>query len=346
MKKVLAMTMAAAMVMGLTACGSSSTETTTAAAADETTAAAEAGAETEAAAEAGDFTFDKTVNFYITHGAGGDTDYMARMLAQALESKLGVSVVCSNVTGSNGATCMQQYKDGDTDGYTYILTNTAALNGNEATGMVDFGYDAFEPVAVYGIQSGENLVVPADAPYDTLEDLIEASKANPGQIKMGISTGGGVYIEACVLTNLGGADFNIIDAGDGASRLTALLGGEVDVTSLPYSTAADYIENGQLKSLCTMLSKAPTLLPDQPAASETIPELKIDTEYAILAPKGTDAAAVQAMNDAILEVTSTDDWKQKCNDYSFQDPYVFNLEDTKANLDEQRTLFQSFKEFL
>ena len=345
MKEVLAMTMAATMVLGLTACGSSSTETTTAAASEETTAA-EAGAETEAAAEAGDFTFDKTVNFYITHGAGGDTDYMARMLAQALESKLGVSVVCSNVTGSNGATCMQQYKDGDTDGYTYILTNTAALNGNEATGMVDFGYDAFEPVAVYGIQSGENLVVPADAPYDTLEDLIEATKANPGQIKMGISTGGGVYIEACVLTNLGGADFNIIDAGDGASRLTALLGGEVDVTSLPYSTAADYIENGQLKSLCTMLSKAPTLLPDQPAASETIPELKIDTEYVCLAPKGTDAAAVKAMNDAILDVCSTDDWKQKCNDYSFQDPLVYNLEDTKANLEEQRTLFQSFKEFL
>lgn len=346
MKKVLAMTMAAAMVFGLTACGGSSTAETTAAADTSAAEGTETEAAAEATAEAGDFTFDKTVNFYITHGAGGDTDYMARMLAQALEAKLGVSVVCSNVTGSNGATCMQQYKDGDTDGYTYILTNTAALNGNEATGMVDFGYDAFEPVAVYGIQSGENLVVAADAPYNTLQELIDATKANPGQIKMGISTGGGVYIEACVLTHLGGAEFNIIDAGDAASRLTALLGGEVDVTSLPYSTAADYIENGQMKSLCTMLSKAPTLLPDQPAASETIPELKIDTEYACLAPKGTDAAAVKAMNEAILEVTSTDDWKTKCNDYCFQDPFVLNLDDTIANLKEQRELFQSFQEFL
>ena len=65
------------------------------------------------------------------------------------------------------------------------------------------------------------------------------------------------------MTNVGGAEFNIIDAGDGASRLTALLGGEVDATSLPYSTAADYIENGQLKSLCTQLSDAPHLLPRQ-----------------------------------------------------------------------------------
>jgi len=289
---------------------------------------------------------EKTINIYMTHGAGGDTDYMGRQLATALESILGVSVVVTNVTGSNGATCMQQYKDGDTDGYTYIATNTAALNGNEATGMVDFGYDAFEPVAVYGIQSGENIVVPADAPYDTLDDLIEASKANPGQIKFGISTGGGVYIQSCVLTNLGGAQFNIIDAGDAATRLTALLGGEVDATSLPYSTAADYIENGQLKSLCTCLSKAPDLLPDQVAAKETIPELMIDTEYALLAPKGTPAEIVKAMNDAILEATSTDEWKTMVNDYCFQNPFVLNVDETIANLKEQRDLFQSFTEFL
>ena len=282
----------------------------------------------------------------MTHGAGGDTDYMGRQLATALEGVLGQSVVVSNVTGSNGATCMQQYKDGDTDGYTFIATNTAALNGNEATGMVDFGYDAFEPVAVYGIQSGENIVVPADAPYDSLTDLIEASKATPGQIKFGISTGGGVYIQSCVLTNLGGAQFNIIDVGDGATRLTALLGGEVDATSLPYSTAADYIANGQLKSLCTCLSKAPDLLPDQKVASETIPELIIDTEYVLLAPKGTPAEIVEAMNAAVLEATSTDDWKTMVNNYCFQNPFVLNVEDTIANLTEQRNLFQSFVPFL
>ncbi len=353
MKKVIALSMAAAMVLSLAACSSKPAETTAAAttAAPAATEAAKPAETTAAAAPAaaeaaGDFKFEKPVNIYITHGAGGDADYMARMLAQALEPELGVSVVCSNVTGSNGATCMQQYKDGDTDGYTYIATNTAALTGNEATGMVDFGYDAFEPVAIYGIQSGENLCVPADAPYNTLGELIEATKAAPGTIKLGISTGGGVYIEACVLTNIGGAQFNLIDAGDGASRLTALLGGEVDATSLPYSTAADYIESGKLKSLCTLLSQPPTLLPDQEAASKTIPELVIDTEYAVLAPKGTDAAAVKALNDAILKVTATDDWKQKCNDYSFQDPFVLNVDDTIANLKKQRDLFQSFKPFL
>lgn len=322
MKKLVSLMLVLVMALSLVACSSNSADTN------------------------GEWKPTKTVNIYVTHGAGGDTDYMARQMAAALEKQLGVSVVVTNVTGSNGATCMQQYKDGDKDGYTLIATNTAALNGNEATGMVDFGYDAFEPIAVYGIQSGENIVVPADAPYDDLQGLLDASKANPGQIKYGISTGGGVYIQACVLTNLGGAEFNIIDVGDGATRLTALLGGEVDATSLPYSTAADYIENGQLKTLCTCLSKAPDLLPDMKAAKDTIPELVIDTEYALLAPKGTPENIVKAYNDAVLAATSTDEWKETVNTYCYQNPFVLNVEDTIANLKEQRDLFQSFVPFL
>ena len=328
MKKVISLVLAMLMALSLVACGGSNDATTD-----------------DVDPNAG-WTPTKTINIYMTHGAGGDTDYMGRQLATALEKVLGVSVVVTNVTGSNGATCMQQYKDGDKDGYTLIATNTAALNGNEATGMVDFGYDAFEPVAVYGIQSGENIIVPADAPYNTLGELIEASKADPGQIKYGISTGGGGYIQACVLTHLGGAEFNIIDVGDGATRLTALLGGEVDATSLPYSTAADYIEKGQLKTLCTCLSKAPDLLPDMVTAQETIPELKIDTEYVLLAPKGTPANIVKALNDAVLQATSTDDWMKMVNDYCFQNTFALNVDDTVANLKEQRDLFQSFVPFL
>lgn len=337
LKKTLSLLVAAAMTLAVaTGCSSGGTGSSTSG----------SGSGSGSGGGAADGWPNKTINIYMTHAAGGDTDYMGRQLAIQLEKVLGVSVVVTNVDGSNGATCMQQYKDGDTDGYTFIATNTAALLGNYATKMVDFTYDAFEPVAIYGIQSGENIVVPADSPYNTLDDLIKASQENPGQIKFGISTGGGVYIMASVMANVGGAEFNIIDAGDGATRLTALLGGEIDATSLPYSTAADYIENGQLKSLCTVLSQPPTLLPDQASASDTIPELVMDTEYAVLAPKGTPAEIVEAMNAAILEATGTDEWKQIVNDYCFQDPYVLNVQDTLAELEKQNALFENFMPYL
>ena len=335
LKKTLALILAASVTLALASCGSNTSS-----------GGSSSSGSGGSGGNAADGWPSKTINIYRTHAAGGDTDYMGRQLAIQLEEELGVSVVVTNVDGSNGATCMQQYKDGDTDGYTFIATNTAAMLGNYATGMVDFTYDAFEPVAIYGIQSGENIVVPADSPYNTLDDLIKASQENPGQIKFGISTGGGVYIMASIMTNVGGAEFNIIDAGDGATRLTAMLGGEIDATSLPYSTAADYIENGQLKSLCTVLSEPPTLLPDQLSASDTIPELVMDTEYVVLAPKDTPAEIVEAMNAAILEATSTDEWKQVVNDYCFQDPYVLNIEDTLVELEKQNELFESFMPYL
>ena len=87
-------------------------------------------------------------------------------------------------------------------------------------------------------------------------------------------------------------------------------------------------------------------MPDQKVASETIPELIIDTEYVLLAPKGTPAEIVEAMNAAVLEATSTDEWKTMVNNYCFQNPFVLNVEDTIANLTEQRNLFQSFVPFL
>ena len=77
-----------------------------------------------------------------------------------------------------------------------------------------------------------------------------------------------------------------------------------------------------------------------------IPELKLDTEYVILAPKGTPADLVKSMNDAILKVCGSEQWKKLVNDYCYQDPFFFNVEDTVKNLKEQRDLFQSFLPFL
>ena len=87
----------------------------------------------------------------------------------------------------------------------------------------------------------------ADSPYNTLQDLIDASQAAPDTITFGISTGGGVYIAATIL-NANGLQCNFLDQGDANSRLVALLGGNAQVTDAPYATVKEYIEAGQVKS--------------------------------------------------------------------------------------------------
>lgn len=289
----------------------------------------------------------KPINMIVTHAAGGDTDYNARLLARLLEKELGQTVVPNNVTGANGSIALEQYKDGDTDGYTIIATNTAALIGNKATGLSDFSYEAFEPIAVYGRQAGENIVVRADSPYNTIEELVNASKSQPGQIKYGVSMGGGVYVASVIMDKSIGAKFNVVDTGDASNRLTSLLGGHVDATSIPYSSAKEYIESGQLKSLGTLLSERSKMLPNIPSASETYKDLSVDTYYAILAPKGTDPALVEKLNKAITNIVNNNaEYKQEVEKMNFQAPWVLSVEETKAELQKQLDHFMKFEQYL
>ena len=297
-------------------------------------------------AEAADWP-NGNINAIITHAAGGDTDYNARLLCRLVEKKLGVKLIPTNLTGSNGAIAMTEYKDAEPDGSAFVFTNTAALNGNEATGLVDYGYEAFEPVALFGKQAGENIIVAADSPYKNLSDLIKASQDNPNTIKFGISTGGGVYIASVVLAIAGKAQFAAIEQGDAANRLTALLGGHVDATIAPYSVAKEYIEAGQIRSLCTLLHDSPSLIKDVPPARETLPELEVNTLYVVLAPKGTSPEIVKAFNAAILDVVNNDpEYKEAVESYNFQSPWALNVEDTLAELKTQRDLFMKFSQYM
>lgn len=291
----------------------------------------------------------KPINIICTHAAGGDTDYNSRLMARMLEKELGVSVVVNNVTGSNGAIALEQYKDEqNADNYTFVMTNTAALTGNLATGLSDFGYEDFETVAVFGKQSGENIVVPADAPYDTVEDLIKASKENPGQIKFGISTGGGVYIAATIMTEEYGAQFNIVDAGDASTRLTSLLGGHIDATIVPYSGVKEYLENGDVKTLCTLLEETPDLIEGISTAKEQgFDNLVLNTMYACLAPKGTDPKIIEKLNEAMRTISENNtEYEQEIQKYNYQNPYVLTIEDSKKELKAQTDLFMKYAENL
>lgn len=335
-KKILSMLLASLMILSLVACGGGQTPSTA----------------EDASTDGEETTVDwtgKTINFYVTHSAGGDTDYYARLLAKDLEEYLNCTVVVTNITGSNGAVCMTQYKDApNEDGLTYICTNCGSMACNEASGITDFGYDAFEPVAVYGKQANQNIIVRADSPFDTFAEFVEytSDPAHAGEVNLGASTGGVAYFLTMVMEKYG-CSFNLIDIGDNAERITSLLGGGCDATLVTYSLVEDYIEAGQLKTLGAIpKSDNEGNMLDVPSAADVIPDLVDDSVYACLAPKGTPEVYVQALNEAIRAATDNEEWTKTCNEYSYQSPYVLNVEDTIALLDSQRELIMGYSDML
>ena len=158
--------------------------------------------------------------------------------------------------------------------------------------------------------------------------------------------GSSSHISAVILQNEG-AKFNVLDAGDAATRTTSLIGGHVDATIIPYTSAKEYVENGDIKILATLLSSRLPVIPDVPTAVEAGTNLTVDTKYAVLAPKGTNKEIVEKLNAAIVKIVNTDEeYAKEIKEYNFQDPYVLSVEETITDLDKQRNYFLKYKEFL
>lgn len=350
MKKLVTMVLAAAMALSLlSGCGGSSSS--------QSGSSETAGKETEAASEIpesekqeadDDIAWpEKPVNLVITMGAGGDGDYLTRLLAKDLEKELGQTLVISNLAGGNGSVGMDELMSQTPDGYTFYVNNTCALSANEANGLVDYDYTVSDPVGVFAKHSGEMIWVRADSPYMTMEDLVNATKENPGKITIGVSMGGSVYAAAMMLQKAG-AEFSLVDASDGADRIVALLGNQVDCCIAGYGIGKEYIESGELRPLCTLMGSRSEALPDVPTAEEAgVEGLVINNLFLFLAPKGTDPEIIEKFNAAIRKITDeNEEYAAAVTAYSGQDVYALSVEDTIAVLDKTRDQFMAISDML
>lgn len=284
-----------------------------------------------------------------SHSIGGDTDYNTRLLAAGLKKHFNREVSVTNFPGANGSLAMGQCLEAPNDGYHLLATNSLALASNEASGLSDYGYDAFEVVCVFGRQSGENLLVPADSPYTDLSSLIKASHEKPHDIVMGVAMGGSSFIAGLILQIDRGSELALKDAGgDAAHRLQELLEGRIDVTIAPYSLASPYIADGQLRSLCTLLSERLSAAPDIPTARESgVENLAMTTYYVLLAPKGTPSDILETLNTACREIITHDaEYLKRIEAYNFQKPYVLDLKESRECLRKQREDIMTYAPYL
>lgn len=258
---------------------------------------------------------------------GGDSDLNNRLMAQYVEPELGQSIAVTNMAGSNSSVALTQYQSTPTDGYTILGTNTSALVNNYASGTCQYSYEDFEVVAVFGRGAGEMLFANKASGITSMEDLLEKSKANPNTIKMGMSSGGNTHVYALLLQQAG-FECNIVDGGDGSDRIAALVGGHVDVCFVPYLTAKEYIENGDVVPLCTIGDRC-SALPDTPSINENgYVKNNFNGCYVWLAPKGTDAGIVSYLASLCEDVCNNNEkYAEDQRAINFNDPFVVTGQD-------------------
>ncbi|MDJ0613173.1 MAG: tripartite tricarboxylate transporter substrate binding protein [Rhizobiaceae bacterium] len=257
----------------------------------------------------------------VVWGAGGGTDSINRMIMAEMEKHLpvGISVInqTGGVAGSNGMVYVMNQPD---DGYTLV-----GLSESNVTAAVQGGWNNkfsfWHPFIVGG--SPDLISVPANSPYNTLEELVDAAKAAPGTIPAAASGSGSIHhLNLLAIENGSGAKFKFVPYKGSAPGQEAAIAGEVDLVVTSLAEQAPLIAGGKLKPLAMLTPEAaefggktiPTAFASYDGLDKYLP-LKQAIGFAVhaSAPDAAKAALTEAFDKAIASDTVAE-WA-KANNY-------------------------------
>ncbi|MGN1009026.1 MAG: tripartite tricarboxylate transporter substrate binding protein [Butyricicoccus sp.] len=245
-----------AATMLLAACGSSSTS-------------AAAPASSNSSASADGWAPSSSVTIYCVSAAGGATDYCNRAMAQALGDYWGVNVQVVNQPGGSGGVAAGTVWNAAHDGLS-ILGFSEAVFSQRAMGVFDQAPTAWDLMPV--MNTTAVLSVPANSPYNTIEDLIAASKSKT--INMASGTGGSVWsLKATLFAEAAGITFNRLNYEGSVPSQTAALSGEVEYVVTGLAEQMEYIQAGKLRPLAMIENTSAEVegFGTIPAITDTLP---------------------------------------------------------------------------
>lgn len=301
----------------------------------------EKGAETKAQASWP----QKPITLIVPFGAGGDTDFHARNLANHLEKELGVRIIVNNVSGANGNAGMKQVASAKPDGYTALFFHESMLT-NKVVGLANQAHEALSPVAATIVDNSYVIAVNSKSGYKNLNDLIAKAKADPGKVIYASSVGGYSYYLGRVLEKDAGIDFNIVDAGGGSDRNAALLAGKIDVNVNPYGVMKSYFDSGDFTPLAVINENRNPLFPNVATAKEQGVNWTAERYYFLSFPKGTDPQIISKMEAAIKAVTEKADFRKKTEEAYSVSPTFVGTQDLIKHLDDTYKIFETNKDLV
>ncbi|MGI6028386.1 MAG: tripartite tricarboxylate transporter substrate binding protein [Candidatus Heteroscillospira sp.] len=247
----------------------------------------------------------KPITVIVPAGAGGDTDLNTRVFCKFLQEELGQTVVVSNIKGM--AVAFDEIAKAANDGYTVGSYHPGMFVAN-TLGTTDKKWDeSYEFCNVFANDKQTAWLVSSKSDIKTLDDLIAKSKEQP--IGFATEVGSVSHLTQLMFMQLvEGSQFNIVDAGGSADKITALLSGQLDLMYNQMGLVKDYLTNGDFVALGVMAEERSENWPDVPTFKEQGVDMVFDKPYWIFFPKDTDQAIVDKMNEAIAAVCANPDY--------------------------------------
>jgi len=268
---------------------------------------------------------NRPITFIASSAPGGTTDFTARVLAQPLGLALGQTIVVENKAGASGAIAAAAVKKADPDGYTLLVQYSGyhVITPLVSKSPMPWELKDFQPVANV-ISAPQIVVIRADLPFKTMNELIAYAKANPGKLNYASSGNGSLqHVTGAMLEQQAGIKMTHVPYKGTGPALTDLLGGQVDLTFGTPPPFIPHIQTGKLRALATTGKKRLPSLPEVPTAAEAgLPKLDATSWFAVFAPINTPAPIVNQLTTEIAKVMAAPSFKQKAIEMGAEATYM------------------------
>lgn len=251
---------------------------------------------------------EKPIEVIVGFEAGGGTDVMARTVGPFLEKYLGngASVVVKNVPGASGQIGVTETAHAKPDGYTIGTYNLPGMMARTLDRKSDYDADSFTYLA--NVVNDPNVIVTSKASgFDTFDKLIEAAKAEPGAVTVGMSSlGGDDHFALTKLQNLTGTEFTIVPFRGSAPARTALMGGHVAMGILNISEVASFKD--EINILGIAQAERSDFAPDVPTFREQGVDLINGSMRGFVAPAGLPEDVSAKLLEAFGQLASDEEF--------------------------------------
>ena len=249
----------------------------------------------------------KPIRMVVPYPPGGIDPY-ARVMMPAMNEMLGQQIVLENRPGANGVIGSDIVAKSAPDGYTILFATSSTLVGGIFL-IKDVPFDPVKDLTPISnmFEPQQVLAAPASFPPNTVKELVDYAKRNPGKISYGSSGIGSVFhLNGELLKIVADIDMVHVPYKGTGPLATELLAGRVDMAFPALSNVRGFLSSGKVKLLAVPEGKRIAQLPDVPTVAETIPGFqKVPSWIAMFGPAGMPAPVVNRLHAAIVRGLGT-----------------------------------------
>ena len=244
---------------------------------------------------------ERTITVVVPFAAGGPTDTVTRLVAEAMSKDLGQQIVVENVGGAGGTLGAGRVAAAESDGYTLLLHHIGMATS--ATLYRSLAYDTLNAFEYVGLVTEVPMTIVArkDLEPTDLKGLVEYAKANKDTVTVA-NAGIGAASHLCGMMFMSAIQTPLVTVpykGTGPA-MTDLLGGQVDIMCDQTTNTTKQILGGTIKAYAVTSAKRLDVLPDVPTAEEAgLPGFQVGIWHGLYAPKGTPAEVTDRLSKSL-----------------------------------------------